>query len=617
VPQCMAYAVLANLPPVYGLYSSVVGVLVYSVLGTSRQLGLGPVAVVALMISNAISDDASDDERAKQAAQLAFTVGLVLLVLGVMRAGILVNFISHSVMSAFTSAAGITIAASQFKYLFGISVPRYKHAMVIQTVVKILSEIHTSNEYAVIMGFTAIGFLIILRIYKSKHPQPPEGCQCWWRFMIFLADFSALMVAAICTVWAWLWNKAGIEVETVGDIPSGYSSPGTDSVPSFNELEGILIVCVVIAMVGYLESMSVSQIMATKFGYRIDANQELIAIGAANLLGSFFMAFPTVGSFSRTAVHGNVGAKTPLSGAISGLIVLGALYLLTPLFVYLPYCALAAMIEVAVLNLVDIGAFIEAWKLHKRDFAVMLVTFVTTLGLGVKEGLFTGICLSILLVVQHSAFPRCSIHGKRPNGNYRDVSRFPDATEHPKYVIVVLHAKVFFANANRFGSFVNKAIARSLRHTEAETMKRDTVEDGMETQQQLEWLILDARAITDIDLSGLHVLGKMNITLEKKYDMKIVICNVSDKVRKQLSRAEEVTGHQIAVKVTSQDTEDAVNFCLGKTSAADVLDDHQYESDNTSTRERTNSDARDRMETEFSLPDPIVESPGNKQADQL
>eukprot|EP00656_Telonema_subtile_P026346 TRINITY_DN2831_c0_g4_i1.p1 TRINITY_DN2831_c0_g4~~TRINITY_DN2831_c0_g4_i1.p1 ORF type:complete len:745 (-),score=197.60 TRINITY_DN2831_c0_g4_i1:176-2410(-) len=564
VPQSMAYAVLADLPPVNGLYSSFVGLLVYALFGTSRQLGLGPVAVVSLMVSSTLNADDSDANKVQQAAQLSFVVGMALTVLGLLRAGVMVNFISHSVMSAFTSAAGITIGASQFKHLFGLEVPRYDRAMVFQTTVKILSNLDHANGYAVIQGFSAILFLILLRLWKSSHPTPPEGCKAGWWCLRMLADFSALVVAAVWTSWAFLWNKGGINVPTVGDIPSGYSSPSTDSIPSFTEMEGILIVSVVIAMVGYLESMSVSQIMASKFQYRVDANQELLAIGAANVIASFFGAFPTVGSFSRTAVHGNVGARTNAAGAISAFVVFGSLYFLTTLFVYLPYSALAAMIEVAVLNLVDIQAFVEAYKLHKRDFVVMLVTFTTTLGLGVKEGLFTGICLSILLVVQHSAFPRCSIHGRRPTGNYRDVARFPDAVEDPRFIIVCLHAKIFFANANRFGAFVTKAILRA--HSKAleleGTPQKEFEEARRPEKDELKWLILDARAITDIDLSGLHVLHGMSKSLEKKNDMRIVMCNASDKVRKQVQRAEGVMGHVLFTKLTSKDTEDAVEFCL-------------------------------------------------------
>ena len=543
VPQSMAYATLADLPPQNGLYSSCIGLIVYSLLGTSRQLGLGPVAVVSLMVASAIDPDDSDELKVAAASQLAFLVGIVLFVLGLLRAGVLVNFISHSVMSAFTSAAGITIGASQFKYLFGITVPRYDYAMVFQTIIKILSELDEANGYAVIMGFSSILALMLLRMWKSRHSAPPtEGCKVGWYILMGIADFSALVLALTTTIWAWLWNMADINVDTVGDIPSGYASPNGDGVPSFSETSSIMIVCMVIALVGYLESMSVAQIMASKFQYTVNANQELIAIGAANFIASFFSAFPCVGSFSRTAVHGNVGAKTQLAGAISSLIVLGALYFLTKLFVYLPYCALAAMIEVAVLNLIDINAFIEAWKLHKRDFIVMITTFVVTLCMSVKIGLFTGICLSILLVVQHSAFPRCSIHGKRPNGAYRDVGRFPDAVEIPSVLIVVLHAKIFFANANRFGSFVSKAIRRANEKQDVMPTGSGKTDQAHGSKGDLNWLVLDARAITDVDLSGLHVLHEMCNTLRKKHQIEIVICNVSDKVKKQLNGAAEVLG---------------------------------------------------------------------------
>lgn len=614
VPQSMAYATLAELPPQNGLYSSCVGLIVYSILGTSRQLGLGPVAVVSLMVASAIDPDDTDENKVAAASQLAFVVGLVLFILGLLRAGVLVNFISHSVMSAFTSAAGLTIGASQFKYLFGIKVPRYDYAMVFQTTIEILSHIHEANGYAVIMGGTSILGLLILKYWKASHAAAPEGCKVGWYIMMGLADFSALALAFSCTIWAWLWNKlADIKVETVGDIPSGYATPNGDGMPSFEETSSIMIVALVIAMVGYLESMSVAQIMANKFQYTVNANQELIAIGAANVVASFFSAFPCVGSFSRTAVHGNVGAKTQLAGAISSFIVLAALYFLTTLFVYLPYCALAAMIEVAVLNLIDINAFKEAWKLHKRDFTVMVVTFVTTLCLSVKIGLFTGICLSILLVVQHSAFPRCSIHGRRPNGSYRDVARFPDAQEDPRLIIVVLHAKIFFANANRFGSFVVKAIRRAREKRDCLVLPKDP-ELGAQPQigpsADLQWLILDARAITDIDLSGLHVLHEMCSTLRKKHHVEIVICNVSDKVRKQIENATAVLG-DVAKEVTDHDTQDAVDYCLGS------MTDYELQTPRLSNGRRGNEASNDEQNpVNLGKPAVAVAAGGPKAEDQ-
>jgi len=551
VPQSMAYALLADLPPIYGLYSSIVPLVTYACLGTSRQLGVGPVAIVALMIASSFNGDMTVDQKVQQAMTMSFIVGLCMLIMGILRLGIVVNFISHSVMSAFTSAAGITIGCSQLKYLFGVEVKRYKVAAVFQTIYSILSDIGDWHGWTCLLGFTLFTVLLLMKQWKSAYPRDPNGNSIAWTVMAFFCDFSALFSAVIGTLWSYVYHKNGIEMVIVGDLPTGLSSPSFDCIPNFEDFESLFAVSLTIAIVGYLESIAVAQIMALKFKYKIDANQELLGIGMANFLGSLFSGFPVVGSFSRTAVNGNTGARTPLCGVISAMIVLLALSLITSLFYYLPLAALAAMIEVAVMNLIDFNEMYMAYVLDKRDFVVMIITFATTLGLGVKEGLFTGVLVSMALVVQHSAFPRIAILGKRTEktniNQYRDIKRFDDAKEQPGILIVRLDAKLFFANAAKFGEFVAKAIAM-----------RNANDDAILDETSLHSVLIDSRGINDVDLSGIHMLTEMASELER-LGLSLVFCNCNDMVKKRMMLSHIKDSIPEAFMMV-EDTQDAVDF---------------------------------------------------------
>lgn len=360
-------------------------------------------------------------------------------------------------------------------------------------------------------------------------------------------DFNALLAALVGTIWAYLYHKNDISVVTVGDLPKGLKAPTFDYVPDLDRFEELFIMSFTIAIVGYLESIAVCQIMALKFNYKIDANQELIAIGGANLVGSFFSGFPVVGSFSRTAVNGNTGSRTPLCGIITACIVLLALFLITDWFFYLPLCALAAMVETAVLNLVDFHEMRTAYTLDKRDFFVMIITFATTLGLGVKEGLFTGVVVSMVLVVQHSAFPRIAILGKRTQEGketqYRDIKRFKDAVEQPGILIVRLDAKLFFANAAKFGEFVLSAVKKRTPSEESDKIPIHAV-------------VIDSRGINDVDLSGLHMLTELENEM-KRDDIAVIFCNINDVVRTRIGNSSLKIPEEFLM---SDDTQDAVDF---------------------------------------------------------
>lgn len=524
VPQCMAYALLADLPVNYGLYSSVIPLYVYAFLGTSGQCGIGPVAVISLMISSSFTDDMDQDAKIEQAMYLSFIMGLLMVIMGCVRLGVIVNFISHSVMSAFTSGAGITIGTSQCKHLFGVTTTKFKLAYVFRTLAEIVTKFSEWSWETMAMGFSLWGLMLALKQWKGCYPkakagQPPNS----WPHTIFtlVCDFSALVCAVIGTFWAFGFRESGIAIKTAGEIPSGLQTPTIDAVPSFDKFEELVVTALLIAIVGYLESIAVCQIMALRTNTKIDANQELFAIGGANLIGSFFSGFPVVGSFSRTAVNGNTGSRTPMCGIITATVVLGALYFLTSLFYFLPLCALAAMVEVAVLNLVDFHEIYSAYQLDKRDFAVMMITFLTTLCWDVKMGLFIGVGASILLVVQHSAFPRVVVLGKRDNGQYRDKKRLTGCKDVPGVLIIRLDAKLFFANAAKFHSFVIDAVD-----------KRDKVDEAG-TGTLTDTVIIDARGINDVDLSGLHMLHELVNEL-KRDERNLVFCNINDKVKKRM-----------------------------------------------------------------------------------
>ncbi len=469
IPQAMAYALIAGMPPVYGLYAALVPLLLYGILGTSRQLGVGPVAVISLLVVAGVADlaEPGSTEYVQLAILLAFMVGVIQLLMGLLRMGFLVNFLSHPVITGFTAATALIIAFSQLHHLLGVSIESSKH---IHTVLLQLfekrAEIHPGTT---LFGIGAVALIYAIRTWQRRIP-------------------GALIVVVIGIVLVAVtgWDQRGIQV--MGEVPSGLPS---FSLPMFDidAVYKLLPMALAISLVGFMESIAVAKsIHARHRNYRLDANQELVALGSANLGGSLFQAFPVTGGFSRSAVNDQAGAKTGMASIISALLIGLTLLFLTPLFYYLPNAVLGAIIITAVLGLIDTKEIRFLWETQKEDFAMMAITFLVTLLLGIEEGILTGVVASLGVVIFHSSKPHVARLGQLSGTRvYRNLSRFDDATERKDVLVFRYDAPLFFANADHFKEKAESYIAQK--------------------GPELKLVVLDASGINSIDTTGIHALA--------------------------------------------------------------------------------------------------------------
>ena len=386
VPQAMAYAALAGMPPVTGLYAATVPLVAYGLLGTSGQLAFGPVAIVSLLTASTLAPLADGDPGAyvALAGVLALLVGAIQVVLGLLRAGRLTSLLSHPVVSGFTSAAAIVIATSQLDQLLGVSIGSPDGWLArIGALSGSLSQVHVPT---LLVGILAILALIGGRRLGNRVPTP-------------------LLVVVLATAAVPVLGLADAGVAILGEVPAGLPRPALPVAP-LDAAVALLPGALIIALLSYLEGISVARAIAARTRDRIDPDQELLASGAANLAAGVFQAFPVAGGFSRTAVNHSAGARTPLASIVTAVGVLLALVLLAPLLTTLPQVVLAAVVVVAVAKLVDVREAIHAWRVERTDGIALLVTFVATLTLGVELGIGVGIAVSLLLTLWRVGVPR-------------------------------------------------------------------------------------------------------------------------------------------------------------------------------------------------------------------
>jgi len=442
IPQGMAYAMIAGLPPIYGLYAAFIPQIIYSIFGTSRQLSVAPVAMISLLIGAGISEFASQgsDSYIKLAILLALIVGTLQLLFGLFRMGFLVNFLSQPVISGYTSSAAIIIGLSQLKHLLGVEMPSSNliHEIVRHTT----NHIDETHLLTVIIGIVSIVLMVLIKKINKSLPGP-----------------LIIVILGVITVSVFNLNEVGMNI--VGNVPKGLP---TFSLPEISTVEvlNMLPLALLISLVGFMESISIAKaIQAKKRTYKVSSNKELIGLGLANISGSFFSSFPVSGGFSRTAVNEQSGANTNLSSWISALLVGLTLLFFTPLFYYLPKVILASIIMVAVFGLIDVKSAITLFKTNKKDFAMLMATFLSTLLFGVQIGITTGVILSLGLVIHRSVYPHLAELGKLPDSNYyRNLSRFPEAKERKDALIFRFDAELYFANINYFRERLDQMISR-------------------------------------------------------------------------------------------------------------------------------------------------------------
>lgn len=498
IPQGMAYAMLAGLPPINGLYAVTIPLIIYALFGTSRQLAVGPVAMVSLLAAAGIGalQPQGVDEYLIYAFTLAFMVGLLQFGMGLLRLGFVVNYLSHPVISGFTSAAAIIIGLSQIKHLFKIKLPQTEHAQ--EIVVALVQNIGNTHLPTLVLGVVAI---VIIKYGKKIHPKFP-------------APLAAVVVGILAVVSLNL-TQTGVVV--LGAIPSGLP---TFSMPSFSMevWNKLLPVALTISLVGFAESFAVAKAMHQRHkDYTLSANQELIALGLANFGAAFFKGFPVTGGFSRTAVNNQAGAKTGMASIISAVLIVVTLLFLTALFVNLPNTVLAAVVLVAVAGLIDFKEPIKLWKNDRSDFLMLLLTFLITLTMGIETGIISGMVLSLIAVIYRASKPHMAQLGRVPNtAIYRNLERFNNLETIASQLVVRIDGPIYFANTAHIKKTIDHWLAAA-GHTKE--------------------MILDFEAIPHIDSSGIHALHDW-IAAWKEAGLHVKIAGLRGPVRDILTRWE-------------------------------------------------------------------------------
>jgi SulP family sulfate permease len=498
IPQGMAYAMIAGLPPIYGLYASTLPLIIYAFLGTSRQLAVGPVAMVSLLTAAGVGTLAEGGTEAyiALAITLALLVGLIQFLLGTFRLGFLVNFLSHPVISGFTSAAALIIGLSQLKHLLGVNIPRSHH--VHEILIQAWENLGDINWITLLIGLS--GILLILGAKKLNRSIPGP---------LLAVVFGILLV--------WLFGLVNKNVAIVGEVPSGLPGMG---LPSFNmdTWKELIPIALAIALVSFMESIAVAKAIQSKHkNYKVVPNQELIALGLANIGGSFFQSYPTTGGFSRTAINDQAGAKSGLASIFSAVLIVLTLLFLTPLFYFLPKAILASVIMVAVFGLIDVKEAKHLWKANRIDFWMLMTTFVATLSLGIEQGIGIGVILSLVMVIYRTTKPHVAELGKVPGTHfYRNVHRFTDVENRKDLLIIRFDAQLYFANTAHF---------------------RDTIEELIDSKgPDLKRVIINAESINYLDSSAAHALEDVLEEIRSK-DIDLYITGVKGPVRDALHKA--------------------------------------------------------------------------------
>ncbi len=442
IPQSLAYAMLAGLPPVAGLYASILPLIAYTLFGTSRTLAVGPVAVVSLMTATALGPlfAAGSAAYAGAALLLALMSGATLLAMAVLRLGFLANFLSHPVISGFISASGILIALGQFKHILGIPVTGDNALQLLRGLIQGLPETHVPT---LAIGTSSLVFLFLVRSRLGRWLQRLGMNARTAGTLTKIGPVVALLLA-IAAVSGFQLAAAGVRV--VGEVPQGLPSL---SLPPLDLalIAQLLPAAVLISLVGFVESVSVAQTLAAKRRERIEPNQELVALGGANIAAALSGGFPVTGGFARSVVNFDAGAQTPLAGALTAVGIGVTVLFFTPLFHNLPHAVLAATIIVAVLSLVDLTALTRTWRYSRQDAAAMAATMLGVLLIGVETGIIMGVGLSLLLFLWRTSQPHIAVVGQLPGSeHFRNIERFA-VVQSPRVLSVRVDESLYFPNA--------------------------------------------------------------------------------------------------------------------------------------------------------------------------
>jgi SulP family sulfate permease len=508
VPQAMAYAVLAGLPAQVGLYAATVPILLYALLGSSRVLAVGPVAVVSLLTASALaSHHAGSASYITAAAWLALLCGVIHILLSVSRIGFLTDFLSHPVIVGFTAAAGLIIGSTQVKSLLGLKVPRTDDFG--PTWMEVFRHLDETSWVTAAVGFGCIAVLLVMRRWAPRAPGP-------------------LVVVALSIAAVRVFDLTAHGVAVVGFIPRTLPHFGIGSLPA-SQVAKLVPSAFVITLVGFVEAVAVAKFYARRTRQDLDSNHELLALGVADLGSAFFGGYPVTGSLSRTAVMAEGGARSGLAGLVSGAVVVLAIVVFTPLFRDIPSATLAAIVVVAVIRLIDVREMRHIFRVKRSEGIGLVVGFVATLVLGVELGIAVAVGVSIIVMFARLTAPNTVVLGRLDEATYRNIERFPEAQEVEGMRIVRVDTTLSFANAS--------AVRRRL------LAEIDIAEERGDAA-----FVLDLSGVNDIDVTGTAMLRDVLDHLDDRR-VALRLADVKGPVRDVLDRAgiwERVRDHAAA-----------------------------------------------------------------------
>jgi sulfate permease, SulP family len=496
VPQGMAYAALAGMPPITGLYAALVALVVYALSGTSSHLNYGPVALVSLLTAAAVGplSDGDPARYALLAAALAVMVGVLHVLLGLLRAGTVVDLIAHPVIVGFTAAAGIVIALTQARDLLGIDIGRSERA--VEAATAVVGGVGGTHLLTFAIGAIAVALLVL---FKRVAPRLPGA---------LLVVIGSIVVTVVLGL-----DERGVRI--VGDIPAGLPGVVVPLVP-VEDLLALLPLAAVLALVSFAESISIGKSIAGRTRETLDANRELLASGAANVAAGLAGGFPVAGSFSRSFLTFSARGRTALSGVVAALLLLLTLTLLTPLLEPLPRAVLAAIVLVTVVGLVDVREARRIARVDTRDGAVLLITFVATLVVGIELGLAIGVGVNLLLHVAKGMRPDLVVLGRIPGTDvFRNVARQPGVTAE-EGLVIRYDGPLDFLSARNFTTDVRRLVTE---------------------HDQLRWIVLNCAAMSRIDSSGLHALHELQLQL-RAAGIDLRLANMRSTLRDIVHRAD-------------------------------------------------------------------------------
>lgn len=522
IPQDLGYAKLAYLPGQNGLYSSFVPPLVYAFMGSSRDIAIGPVAVVSLLLGTMVQNEVDPTKDAHDYLRLTLTAtffaGVTQLTLGFCRLGFLIDFLSHASIVGFMGGAAITIALQQLKGLLGIKNFTKKTDIVSVMRSVITAAHHGWNWQTILIGVSFLAFLLLTKYIGKKKTK-----------LFWVPAIAPLISVIVSTFFVYITRADKEGVAIVSKIRKGINPASADLIyfTGDNVIKGFRI-GVVAGMIALTEAIAIGRTFAGMKDYQLDGNKEMVALGTMNIIGSLTSCYVATGSFSRSAVNYMAGCHTAVSNIIMSLVVLLTLELITPLFKYTPNAILASIIISAVIGLIDFEAMKLIWKIDKLDFVACMGAFFGVVFISVEIGLLIAVSISFAKILLQVTRPRTALLGKLPRTNvYRNILQYPNATQIPGILIIRVDSAIYFSNSN----YIKERILRWVTDEE-EQLKQKSL-------PKIEHLIVEMSPVTDIDTSGIHALEELYRSLQKR-EIELALANPGTVVMDKIHASEFV-----------------------------------------------------------------------------